>query len=203
MRETSYGNTKQIGGSVEGVNQLNAVGANVTMQHTRAPQGGKIAQRTHGQSQDRYAGLLQIAAADSFGAEAGNVRGKLGAIERTGGFDGLALAASQTKFANHQENWPGLRHPSRFRCLDYSIRGTLVRARGIHTERAMMADHPTQSARSGSGRFVTNVIWNWTGMLSSLGAAFLLTPYMLHKLGDQRYGMWSLAYSLIDYCWLL
>ena len=67
----------------------------------------------------------------------------------------------------------------------------------------MMADHPTQSARSGSGRFVTNVIWNWTGMLSSLGAAFLLTPYMLHKLGDQRYGMWSLAYSLIDYCWLL
>jgi O-antigen/teichoic acid export membrane protein len=66
-----------------------------------------------------------------------------------------------------------------------------------------MADHPTQSARSGSERFVTNVIWNWLGMLSSLGAAFLLTPYMLRRLGDQRYGMWSLAYSLIDYCWLL
>src|ERR1700733_11694784 len=66
-----------------------------------------------------------------------------------------------------------------------------------------MADHSTQPARSGSERFVANVIWNWLGMFSSLGAAFLLTPYMLRRLGDQRYGMWSLTYSLIDYCWLL
>ena len=40
-------------------------------------------------------------------------------------------------------------------------------------------------------------------MLSAIAAAFLLTPYMLRRLGDQRYGMWSLTYSLIDYCWLL
>ena len=66
-----------------------------------------------------------------------------------------------------------------------------------------MDDHPTQPVRSGSGRFVTNVIWNWLGMLSNIAAALLLTPYMLRRLGDQRYGMWSLTYSLIDYCWLL
>lgn len=66
-----------------------------------------------------------------------------------------------------------------------------------------MADHSTQPAASGSERFVANVIWNWLGMLSNLAAAFLLTPYMLRRLGDQRYGMWSLTYSLIDYCWLL
>jgi O-antigen/teichoic acid export membrane protein len=66
-----------------------------------------------------------------------------------------------------------------------------------------MADHPTQPAASGSERFVANVIWSWLGMLSNIAAAFLLTPYMLRSLGDQRYGMWSLTYSLIDYCWLL
>ena len=66
-----------------------------------------------------------------------------------------------------------------------------------------MDDQPTQPVRSGSGRFVTNVIWNWLGMLSNIAAAFLLTPYMLRRLGDQRYGMWSLTYSLIEYCWLL
>ena len=40
-------------------------------------------------------------------------------------------------------------------------------------------------------------------MLSTIAAAFLLTPYMLRRLGDQRYGMWALAYSLIEYCWFL
>ena len=64
-------------------------------------------------------------------------------------------------------------------------------------------EHPAQSAHSGSQRFVTNVIWNWLGMLSSIATAFLLTRYMLSKLGDERYGMWSLTYSLMDYCWFL
>lgn len=40
-------------------------------------------------------------------------------------------------------------------------------------------------------------------MLSAVTAAFLLTPYMLRHLGDPRYGMWSLTYSLIEYCWFL
>ena len=40
-------------------------------------------------------------------------------------------------------------------------------------------------------------------MLSAIATAFLLTPFMLRHLGDQRYGMWSLTYSLMDYCWLL
>lgn len=64
-------------------------------------------------------------------------------------------------------------------------------------------DPSPQPVRSGSSSFVSNVLWNWLGMLSSLATAFLLTRYMLAKLGDDRYGMWSLTYSLMDYCWLL
>jgi O-antigen/teichoic acid export membrane protein len=52
-------------------------------------------------------------------------------------------------------------------------------------------------------RFAVNVLWNWTGLAVTLASAVLLTPYMIAKLGDQGYGVWALAFALIEYYWLL
>lgn len=52
-------------------------------------------------------------------------------------------------------------------------------------------------------RFAVNVLWNWTGLAVSVASAVLLTPYMIGKLGDAGYGVWALAFALIEYYWLL
>jgi O-antigen/teichoic acid export membrane protein len=48
-------------------------------------------------------------------------------------------------------------------------------------------------------RFVDNVLWSWAGVLFSLVSGLLLSPYVIHHLGDERYGIWALVFSLVDY----
>lgn len=48
-------------------------------------------------------------------------------------------------------------------------------------------------------RFLANVIWSWIGVLASFFTGFFLSPYIVRKLGDQRYGIWALAFAFIDY----
>ena len=48
-------------------------------------------------------------------------------------------------------------------------------------------------------RFVDNVLWSWGGVLFSLISGLLLSPYVIHHLGDERYGIWALVFSLADY----
>jgi O-antigen/teichoic acid export membrane protein len=52
-------------------------------------------------------------------------------------------------------------------------------------------------------RFVLNVVWNWAGVTISLITGFLLSPYLFRKLGPEGYGIWALAFSLVEYYWLL
>ena len=52
---------------------------------------------------------------------------------------------------------------------------------------------------TGSGRFVKNVLWNWTGIAISLFSAFILTPYMIRKVGPAAFGVWGLAFTLMEY----
>lgn len=56
------------------------------------------------------------------------------------------------------------------------------------------------TARASSGRaFIVSVIWNWAGVGVSLFTGFLLSPYLIHKLGPEGYGVWALSFALVEY----
>lgn len=44
-----------------------------------------------------------------------------------------------------------------------------------------------------------NATWNVAGMLVSTVAGFLIAPALIHRLGDQQYGLWILIASLTSY----
>jgi len=52
-------------------------------------------------------------------------------------------------------------------------------------------------------RVAYSTISNYVGKLITLGAGFLLTPFMLHRLGAAEYGLWILVSSLVGYGALL
>jgi O-antigen/teichoic acid export membrane protein len=52
-----------------------------------------------------------------------------------------------------------------------------------------------------SQRFVLNVLWNWLGTGVSLFIGFVLSPYLILKLGPDGYGVWAIAFSLVEYYW--
>ena len=52
-----------------------------------------------------------------------------------------------------------------------------------------------------SRRFVGNVLWNWLGTAVSLFIGFVLSPYLIVKLGADGYGVWALTFSLVEYYW--
>jgi O-antigen/teichoic acid export membrane protein len=60
-----------------------------------------------------------------------------------------------------------------------------------------------QPPKGRTERFVLNVAWNWAGVTISLITGFLLSPYMFRKLEPEGYGIWALAFSLVEYYWLL
>ncbi|HWB83424.1 MAG TPA: oligosaccharide flippase family protein [Bryobacteraceae bacterium] len=68
-----------------------------------------------------------------------------------------------------------------------------------------MADLPTPQQTpppaSKSKRFLTNVLWNWVGVGTNLAVGLVLSRYVIHKLGDERYGIWALIFSILDYFW--
>lgn len=58
-------------------------------------------------------------------------------------------------------------------------------------------------SRRRSERFVLSVLWSWTGVGASLFTGLLLSPYLIHKLGAEGYGLWALSFSLVEYCGFL
>ncbi|MGD0438960.1 MAG: oligosaccharide flippase family protein, partial [Bryobacteraceae bacterium] len=52
-----------------------------------------------------------------------------------------------------------------------------------------------------SRRFVLNVLWNWLGTGASLFIGFVLSPYLILKLGPDGYGVWAITFSLVEYYW--
>jgi O-antigen/teichoic acid export membrane protein len=51
--------------------------------------------------------------------------------------------------------------------------------------------------------FLSSVLWNWFGVSVSLFSAFILSPFIIRRLGDENYGLWALTTSLVEYYWLL
>ena len=54
-----------------------------------------------------------------------------------------------------------------------------------------------------SGRTVLNILTNWGAVLFGMAISFVLSPYLVHHLGDARYGLWGVIGSLIGYLGLL
>src|SRR4051794_31675693 len=58
-----------------------------------------------------------------------------------------------------------------------------------------------QSAPSRSPSFVTNVIWSWAGTAINIFIGLFLSRFIVRSLGEERYGVWALVWSMIDYLW--
>lgn len=50
---------------------------------------------------------------------------------------------------------------------------------------------------------VRNIVSNWAGVAVNLVVAFLLSPFLVHSLGDRSYGLWVLVLSVTGYMGLL
>jgi len=51
--------------------------------------------------------------------------------------------------------------------------------------------------------YTRNLIASWAGHGASVAVAFFLSPFIIHSLGDARYGVWSLLISLTGYLGLV
>src|ERR1700686_3227509 len=56
-------------------------------------------------------------------------------------------------------------------------------------------------ARPHGERFVVNVLWSWTGVAANLFVGFIITPFIIRRLGVEQYGIWGLIFSVLDYFW--
>ena len=54
-----------------------------------------------------------------------------------------------------------------------------------------------------AARTVLNVLTNWGAVLCGMTISFLLSPFLVHHLGDARYGLWGVIGSIIGYLGLL
>src|SRR5712691_9476533 len=48
-----------------------------------------------------------------------------------------------------------------------------------------------------------SVALNWIALVVSIGVAFFLSPFVVHRLGNVAYGVWTLVNSMIAYMGLL
>src|SRR5512140_3867590 len=64
----------------------------------------------------------------------------------------------------------------------------------------VIATSSTQPAPR-SRRFLVGVLWNWAGVVLNIVIGLAISPYILHKLGPERYGIWALVFSLVEYLW--
>ncbi|MEO8592450.1 MAG: oligosaccharide flippase family protein [Candidatus Solibacter sp.] len=65
---------------------------------------------------------------------------------------------------------------------------------------SVLAATPQQQAPR-ARRFFIGVLWNWAGVALNIAIGLLLSPYIIQKLGDERYGIWALVFSLVEYLW--
>jgi O-antigen/teichoic acid export membrane protein len=56
-------------------------------------------------------------------------------------------------------------------------------------------------ARPRGEQFVINVLWSWTGVAAKLFVGFIITPFIIRRLGAEQYGIWGLIFSILDYFW--
>src|SRR5262245_46960006 len=65
---------------------------------------------------------------------------------------------------------------------------------------AAMAPLPPHSLKA---RVIRNIASNWFGFAADSAVAFLLTPFLIHRLGMEIYGVWILIGALAGYLGML
>jgi O-antigen/teichoic acid export membrane protein len=50
-------------------------------------------------------------------------------------------------------------------------------------------------------RFLTNVLWSWTGVAASFFQGLIIPPILLRRLGTEHYGIWLTIFNILDYFW--
>ena len=50
-------------------------------------------------------------------------------------------------------------------------------------------------------RFVTNVLWSWSGVAAAFFQGIIIPPFLLRKLGTEHYGIWLQIFSILEYFW--
>lgn len=48
-------------------------------------------------------------------------------------------------------------------------------------------------------RLLRNIFSNWATLAVSAGIAFYMSPFLVHQLGKEQYGIWALVFSIIAY----
>src|SRR5439155_16092384 len=61
-------------------------------------------------------------------------------------------------------------------------------------------DEPLPGSGRG-GRFVDNVLWGWLGVGVNIFIGLVIQRYIVRTLGAERYGIWVLVFSILDYLW--
>src|SRR6185369_3540176 len=72
-----------------------------------------------------------------------------------------------------------------------------------HSSEVPLQSGVTQLPEDRSRRFVRNVAWNWLSSGIALITGIFLSPFLIHKLGPEGYGVWTLSFALVEYYWLL
>ena len=62
-------------------------------------------------------------------------------------------------------------------------------------------ENPSPPEARRASRFFAGVLWNWVGVALNIAIGLLLSPYMARKLGSERYGIWALVFTLVEYLW--
>jgi O-antigen/teichoic acid export membrane protein len=62
---------------------------------------------------------------------------------------------------------------------------------------------PAPEPSSQKKRFLVNVVWSWIGVAVNLVLGIVLSPIIVRRLGVERYGVWVLLFSTMDYLRLL
>src|SRR5580658_915521 len=89
--------------------------------------------------------------------------------------------------------------------LTFPKRLTRVPGRPRRYNRVLGSDSPPLDSPTPQPRwhFLHNVLWSWLAVIANLIIGFVLTPYVIRKLGSEGYGIWTLLFSLISYYGLL
>jgi len=59
---------------------------------------------------------------------------------------------------------------------------------------------PAQPPRS-RPHFLINVLWSWLVTITGVLIGFFLNPFIVRRLGEERYGIWALVFAMLDYLW--
>ncbi|MBI5742126.1 MAG: oligosaccharide flippase family protein [Nitrospirae bacterium] len=59
------------------------------------------------------------------------------------------------------------------------------------------------NSNKSSSKILSNAIANWGGYIINIAIAFFLSPFLVHTLGDTKYGIWSIVAALSGYMSLL